>query len=112
MMGIAPLQGEIIVKQKYTEILKKKSSSPEPEGQIHSNLIKLFLDGGNSSFSNKWYLFKGEIITKCQKVVESLKKIFSRISGPEKLKFTRKRSDILQNQVCYNQGPRGRVEPQ
>jgi hypothetical protein len=28
------------------------------------------------------------------------KNFFSRIAGPEKLKFTRKLSDIVQNQVC------------
>jgi hypothetical protein len=35
MKGIAPLQGEIIAIQKYTEIFKKKSSSPEPAGQFN-----------------------------------------------------------------------------
>jgi hypothetical protein len=41
-----------------------------------------------------------------------LKIFFSTIAGPEKLKFTIKLSDILQNQVVKIMAPRGRVGPQ
>jgi hypothetical protein len=42
MKGIAPLQGEITAKDyKYTENFKK--SSPEPAGQIQSNLVHIIL---------------------------------------------------------------------
>jgi hypothetical protein len=34
-------------------------------------------------------------------------KVFSRTTGPEKLKFTWKLSDIAQKQVYLNYGPRG-----
>jgi hypothetical protein len=42
--GDCLLQGEIIAKQyKYTEFFfkKKKASSPEPAGQIQSNLVQI-----------------------------------------------------------------------
>jgi hypothetical protein len=42
MKGIAPVQGEIIAKElKYTENFEK--SSPEPAGQIQSNLVHIIL---------------------------------------------------------------------
>jgi hypothetical protein len=41
--GIALLQGEIIAKEYiYTEHFKK-SSSPEPAGQIQSNMVQIIL---------------------------------------------------------------------
>jgi hypothetical protein len=42
MKGIAHLQGEIIRKSKNTLKIKKKSS-PEPAGQIQSNLVQIIL---------------------------------------------------------------------
>jgi hypothetical protein len=42
MKRIALLQGEMIAKElKYTEIFKK--SSPEPAGQIQTNLVQFIL---------------------------------------------------------------------
>jgi hypothetical protein len=53
-------------------------------------------------------LFKGEIITKMQKIGWGhLKIFFSRSTMPEKLRFTLKLPEILQTQVCTNHGPWG-----
>jgi hypothetical protein len=104
MKGIAPLQGEIIAKQKNTlKSFLKKPSSPEPAGQIQSNLVQIILGWKEIKFIqiSGQVLFKGEIILKNVKMGWGhLTIFFSRIAGPEKLKFTRKLSNILQNQVC------------
>jgi hypothetical protein len=41
MKGIAFLHGEIIAKDKNSLIFFFKSSSPEPAGQIQSNLVQI-----------------------------------------------------------------------
>jgi hypothetical protein len=55
--------------KKYTEIFKKKSSSPEPAGQIQSNLVQIILGWREFKFVQikGQILFKGEIITKMSK---------------------------------------------
>ena len=84
------------------------SSSPEPLGQIQPNLVQIILRQRGFKFVQMKDLtsIKGKI-----EIGWFHLKIFSRTTGPEKLKFIWKLPNVVEIQVRSNHDPKAAVEP-
>jgi hypothetical protein len=60
----------------------------------------------------RWSHNRGNCFYICLDKENTFKIFFSRTNEPEKLKFARNLSDIVQQQVCENHCPEGWVGPQ
>jgi hypothetical protein len=90
----ALLQGQIIAKSK------------QRVGQFQlSTKYSMVMGIQNCSVERARPFSKGRSLQRCKNRVRSLKKIFLRTTGPDKLRFSRKPPAIVQ--VYSNQGPQG-----